>query len=56
MHKDKTASIWRGIRSLVKLKSSSKKDTSIIDDKRGNYFRSRKKIVINLIISLVILV
>ena len=32
MHKDKTASIWKGIRSL-KLKSSSKKDTSIIDDK-----------------------
>ena len=25
MHKDKTASIWKGIRSLVKLKSSSKK-------------------------------
>ena len=33
MHKDKTASIWKGIRSLVKLKSSSKKDISIIDDK-----------------------
>ena len=33
MHKDKTASIWIGIRSLVKLKSSSKKDISIIDDK-----------------------
>ena len=33
MHKDKAASIWKGIRSLVKLKSSSKKDVSIIDDK-----------------------
>ena len=33
MHKDKTASIWKGIRSLFKLKSSSKRDTSIIDDK-----------------------
>ena len=38
MHKDKTASIWKGIRSIVKLKSSSKKDIivllySIIDDK-----------------------
>ena len=32
MHKDKTASIWKRIRSLVKLESSSKKDTSIIDD------------------------
>ena len=32
MHKDKTASIWKGIRSLVRLKSSSKKDISIIDD------------------------
>ena len=33
MRKDKTASIWKGIRSLVKLKSSSKKVISIIDDK-----------------------
>ena len=33
MHKDKTAYIWKGIRSLVKLKSSYKKDISIIDDK-----------------------
>ena len=33
IHKEKTASIWKGIRSLVKLKSSSKKDISIIDDK-----------------------
>ena len=33
MHKEKTASIWKGIRSLVKLKSSSKKDISINDDK-----------------------
>ena len=33
MHKDKTASIWKGIRYLVKIKSSSKKDISIIDDK-----------------------
>ena len=33
MHQDKTASIWKGIRSLVKLKSSSKKDINIIDDK-----------------------
>ena len=33
LHKDKSASIWKGIRSLVKLKSSSKKDTSIVDDK-----------------------
>ena len=33
MHKDKTASIGKGIRSPVKLKSSSKKDISIIDDK-----------------------
>ena len=33
MHKDKTASIWKGIRSLVKHKSSSKKDITISDDK-----------------------
>ena len=33
MHNDKTSSIWKGIRSLVKLKSSSKNDISIIDAK-----------------------
>ena len=55
MHKDKTASIWRGIRSLVKLKSSSKKDKSIIDDK-GVIISDQEKFVINLIISLLILV
>ena len=33
LHKDKSASIWKGIRSLIKLKSSSKKDISIVDDK-----------------------
>ena len=33
MHKDKSASIWKGTRSLVKLKSYSKKDISIVDDK-----------------------
>ena len=33
MHKYKSASIGKGIRSLVKLKSSSKKDISIVDDK-----------------------
>ena len=33
IHKEKAALIWNGIRSLVKLKSSSKKDISIIDDK-----------------------
>ena len=32
IHKDKTASIWKGIRSLGNLKSSSKKDVCIIDD------------------------
>ena len=32
MHKDKSASIWKGIRSLVNLKSSSKKDISIVED------------------------
>ena len=33
LHKDKSASIWKGIRSLVKLKHFSKKDISIVDDK-----------------------
>ena len=33
LHKDKSASIWKGIRSLVELKSSSKKEKSIVDDK-----------------------
>ena len=33
MHEDKSASIWKGIKSLVKLKPSSKQDISIIDDK-----------------------
>ena len=33
LHKDKSASIRKGIRSLIKLKSLSKKDISIVADK-----------------------
>ena len=41
IHDDKTASIWKGNRSLVKLKTSSKKDISIIDD-NGLLFLTKK--------------
>ena len=43
LHKDKSASIWKGIRSLIKLKSLSKKDISIVAD-RGSYFRSSHQV------------
>ena len=54
IYKGKTASIWKGIRSLVKLNSSSKKDISIIDDK-GVIISDQKIFVTILTITLLIL-
>ena len=54
IHKEKTASIWKGIRFLVKLKSSSKKDISIIVDK-GVIISDQKIFVTILTITLLLL-
>ena len=42
-NKAKSSSIWRGIRSLVKISSKSRKDIKIIDEK-GNYISDPLKI------------